>query len=263
MFATIKVNRDDKKAYRLWVLMVFLLSGCISQEKGTVILTQAVDLAPDQHDTINRHYAELVDIQDNITRAYKLGPYTQMYILRKTDRLGSTTPIFNYLLKVAGARVHLNYSLFVSTDHKADEQLAISGLLAHELAHAQHYQKMSLLELLQLGLRYRSYESRLSSSKWADWVRSYERFTDLQAIAHGYGTPLIEQKRKTRLYLQNTKDSGDQEYEFSAYLTEEEIASLSADADLFRTRLEQELTVLKWSVFRAIVQGFPSERIIE
>ncbi len=113
------------------------------------------------------------------------------------------------------------------------------------LAHAQHYQKMSLLELLQLELRYRSYESRLSSSKWADWVRSYERFTDLQAIAYGYGKLLIEQKRKAQLYLHNIKDSYDQEYEFSAYLTEEEIASLSADADLFHTRLELELTVLK------------------
>lgn len=104
---------------------------------------------------------------------------------------------------------------------------------------------MSLLELLQLELRYRSYESRLSSSKWADWVRSYERFTDLQAIAYGYGKLLIEQKRKAQLYLHNIKDSYDQEYEFSAYLTEEEIASLSADADLFHTRLELELTVLK------------------
>ncbi len=119
---------------------------------------------------------------------------------------------------------------------------------------------MSLLELLQLGLRYSSYERRLGAGKWAVWGRSYERFTDLQAIAYGYGRPLIEQKRKTRLYLQENPASRDQEYELSAYLTEEEISSLSTNAALFQSRLEQELTILEWPVFRAIAGDFPQRR---
>ncbi len=239
-----------------------LLSGCAGHEEGTVILTQDVNLSPLQHDEINKNYSNLVDIQDDVTRKYNIGSFTQKYVLKKTQRLGNTIPRFNYLLDVTGAQINLNYALFTSNLKESDDNEAVLGLIAHELAHAQHYLYFSLFELLQLGLRYESYEIKFANSQWATWVRSYERFTDIQAIAYGYADALIKQKEKTLQYIQSIKNSKEKDnthqlYEFSAYLNENEIMSLNQDRQLLKKQLQKELDILEWDVFKRIAKDFP------
>lgn len=242
----------------LLICTLAILSGCSEKEEGTVILTQKVSLPASQHDAINRSYSHLVDMQDDITRKYHIGSYTQKYILKNTQRLGNATPTFNMLFDVDGADINLNYHLFLANAQSHDNKSAILGLLAHELAHAQHYTLFSSLELIQLGIRYESYEIYLADSHWAEWVRSYERFTDLQAIAYGYSDALIHQKNKTLNYIKG-KNSKDQNYEFSAYLTEQEIKKLSENPELFQNELEKVIKTLEWSVFKEIARMFPEK----
>ena len=250
------LRKTSMKTLRQW------LSACTSlisirSNQGTLTLTQRADLTDDQHDNINQSYASLVDLQDDITRQYGIGHYSQTYVLKKTEGLGSCLPDFNILFQVKGATINLHISLFTN-QQDSDLKEAIHGLLAHELAHAQHYHRLSTLELLMLGLRYGSYTLQLANSPWAEWVRSYERFTDLQAIAYGYGEALIEQKKLTRDLLGTVFSGDNPDYELSAYLTEEEIASIQQTPEVFEALLEKTLNTLEWDVFRKIAADFPS-----
>ncbi|CAM3502877.1 hypothetical protein [Parendozoicomonas haliclonae] len=241
----------------LTLLTLVVLAGCTEPDNGTVILTQQARITDEQHDRINRHYAYLVDVQDNITRDYQIGAYTQKYVLKQTERLGNTLPSLNWRLAVDGAIINLNYDLFMAELQPGQNKPAIQGLIAHELAHAQHYLYFSARELLLLGFRYRSYESHHADSPWAEWVRSYEQFTDMQAIAYGYATPLIAQKYKTQEYLKK-EASPQQHYAFSAYLTPEQILRMQADPNLFDQHLTVLLKTLEWEVFQNIASRFPA-----
>lgn len=248
---------DYKIISSFLIIVAHVFTGCSATRTNTVILTQQIQLPPEKSDVINRHYSHLVAVQDDIIRDYKIAHYTQEYVLKDTVRLGNTVPIFNWNLSVVGACVNLNYSLFTSKNDDINEEMSISGLVAHELAHAQHYSRFSKIELIRLGLRYESYDKLLSNYKLAPWIRSYERFTDLQAIAYGYANELIEQKRRTLQYIKEHELGEDQFYEFSAYLTPKEILLLSQDRELFTKKLEEELAVLKWSSFYEIAEEFP------
>ncbi|KEQ16225.1 hypothetical protein [Endozoicomonas numazuensis] len=245
------------KKHTLYIILL-LLAGCSGQEEGTVILTQQVYLPEDDHDAINKNYSQLVDIQDDVARRYEIGSRTQKYVLKKTERLGSTLPRFNMGLDVTGAQINLNYSLFLANIKENNSKEAILGLVAHELAHAQHYHYFSLYELLQLAIRYHSYEKKMANSQWANWVRAYERFTDLQAIAYGYANPLVEQKRKTLYYLISESANEAQFYAFGAYLTEQEIIDMRTNPVLFHQALQETLTVLEWPIFSEIASHFPN-----
>lgn len=233
----------------------FLLTACSAN--NTIILTQNPDIPEEKADIISSHYSLLVDVQDDISRKYDILSYIQKYNIRDTARLGNTTPLLNWHFCIEGAQVNLNYSLFSSVDTSSDDKLGIYGLVAHELAHAQHYKHFSKVELLRLGLRYKSYLKHLQMSRWADWVRSYERFTDLQTMAYGYSKELIEQKRRTLNFIIDNNLGEDQLYENSAYLTPDEIIKLSNDKELFDKELQQQLTILKWPIFKEIAEKFP------
>ncbi|WP_281646506.1 hypothetical protein [Parendozoicomonas sp. Alg238-R29] len=239
-----------------WVPTVFWLLGCADSHQSMVIMAQQVKLTPEQHEEISSHYALLMEVQDNITRKYKINNDTQKYVLKLTNRLGNTTPMFSGL-SVSGAQINLNYTLLTfSRDDEIDKD-AITGLVAHELAHAQHYKLLPTLDLLNLGLRYSSYEKKSSKSAWAEWVRAYEQFTDMQVIAFGYATELIAQKRKTHSYIQEHEFGKAPFYEFSAYLTEEEIRALDENDETFNQKMEQLLKVLEWDSFREMASRFP------
>ncbi|WP_461535308.1 hypothetical protein [Spongorhabdus nitratireducens] len=243
--------------YLAMITFMVLLGGCGDSERNTVILTQGTCLSADQHDAINSNYGFIVEMQNDIADKYQIRASTRKYVLQDTVRLGNTLPVFDHFLRVTGARINLNYALFVSSPDQANNRAAIKGLIAHELAHAQHFLCFSGLELLQLGLRYSAYERAHSRSKWALWVRSYERFTDLQVVAYGFADELVSQKQKTLEYLQQHPDE-DALYEFTAYLTRAEILAVRDNLSAFDKMLHEILDLLEWPVFREIAARFPS-----
>jgi len=215
------------------LLSLALVASCSGPaSRGTSIHVNAKDLAEEV--TIRRQtYLVEKAIQDVII-AYEMEDLDVDVIIEEEGGLGETRPELNLDLGVHGGRVTINKLLFLE-DNPAKAQILL-GLFAHELAHALHYSALSRRDLLLLGVRYERFYLN-PQGPLAGWARAYEQFTDMTAIAHGFGDALVEQKKRSKENISTRHPA--KVWEF--YLEPEEIRNLMNDTDALEARIRSAL----------------------
>ena len=152
---------------------------------------------------------------------YGLEDITVAVVVTDLGGLGETTPAVSGLANISGAKVVLNKRLFL--EEHPDLDMILVGLLAHEMMHGLHYARMPKADLVELGRRYRAMMKRPDGPQ-REWVRAYERLTDMLTIRLGYGEELTHQKRASEANL--AANDPPQVWDF--YLTEPEIRAMMA-----------------------------------
>ncbi|MFG0325685.1 MAG: hypothetical protein ACF8SC_00250 [Phycisphaerales bacterium JB037] len=202
-------------------LIALIVPACISIERGDTIFR--VDTAHrEEESTLRRELWRVDRAAEDIRVRYGLEDTTIEVIVGDLGGLGQTSPALSGLADVSGAVVHLNKLIFLE-EHPDLDQI-IEGLLAHELMHALHYARMSTRDLVTLGERYDAMMSDPDGPQ-REWVRAYERLTDLMTIRMGYGESLIHQKRASEDNL--ARNHPPLVWDF--YLHEDEIGALLED----------------------------------
>ncbi|MCB9844695.1 MAG: hypothetical protein H6811_01730 [Phycisphaeraceae bacterium] len=205
--------------------------GCTSHSRGsTVFLIKAADR--DEEIAIRRKLPAVQGAVQEAIIAYGLERIAIEVIVREMGGLGQTTPTVDGLLRVDSARVVINKRLLLDPPDDLDDVLL--GLMAHELAHALHYSRMTAPELANVGELYRRFMNSPEGSL-QPWARAYEQFTDLTAIVYGFGDPLIRQKRASAENL--ARNHPKKVWDF--YLREDDIHTLMGDPDALREALDR------------------------
>jgi len=217
----------------LLILVTLLLTGCVASRRGATLMTVNVD-DRQQEKQIRRQLSQLLKATEDVKIRYGLTDIEVEAIVVEMGGLGATTPAFSRAGKVNTAVVVINKRLFLDPEYRDDIDEILTGLMAHELAHALHYARMSRPDLVTLGYRYKKFMDN-PNGKWRDWAEAYEQLTDLMAIYFGYGEELIHQKRASELNLAH--NGPEQVWDF--YLTEEEIRELVEDGEHFRQRFRE------------------------
>lgn len=224
---------------RLTLLAAFpaaiVLAGCISTRPGDTLLRVSTP-DPEEEKTLRRELWRVERAIADVRVRYGLEDITIEVEITDLGGLGQTHPAFSGL-HVGGAKFVLNKRLF--HDQHPDLDDIITGLTAHELAHALHYARMQPHDLVHLGSTYGSAMSH-PEGHGRDWVRAYEQLTDMTAIALGYGEHLIHQKSASEANLAANHPP----HVWDFYLKEPEIRDLMADRELLAGRIAAALGVL-------------------
>jgi len=106
--------------------------------------------------------------------------------------------------------------------------------------HAWHYTHMSEDDLLELALRYNAMLDNPEGPQ-RDFIRAYERLTDMMTIEFGYGEQLIHQKRASHANIAIHPPPAVWEF----YLDEHEIRAMMADEALLHEEIGKALDTLE------------------
>lgn len=212
-------------------------SGCVSCKPGDTVYRVKVD-DEEEAKLVRLKMWRVARAVEIVSVRYGLTDITVEVIIEDLGGLGETQPTLTPAAEVDGAKMFINKRLFVEGHPDLDDILL--GLVAHELAHAMHYSRMSTRDLATLGIRY-DRAMKNPDGPQVEWVRSYERLTDMTAIALGFGPELVHQKRASE---QNLAEN-DPEHVWDFYLKEDEIVELTNDRERLRASIQEELDVLK------------------
>jgi hypothetical protein len=118
--------------------------------------------------------------------------------------------------KLMGKNKHyrIRYIPAAFTMSEALSNEALYGVLAHELSHIVHYKHTSPLGLIGIGIK--TTNSRTNAR--------FERGTDIQTVARGYGPQL----RSYRLWLTKVLSTNEVEQKFQTYLSPNEVNLVQA-----------------------------------
>jgi hypothetical protein len=214
-----------------------LFGGCRNVEYGaTTINVRTGDW--DEEKQIRRELWRIVRAAEDVKVRYGLTDIEIRVLVRDLGGLGQAQPRLNTMLRVDRTVIVLSEDLFLGDYPELD--LVIEGLVAHEMAHALHYARMSTGDITTLGLSYNRFINTPSAPTAVEWVRAYERFTDMTAIAMGYGEALIQQKRASALNLARNEPPNVWDF----YLTEDEIRAFMADRDALREAIIASIRTL-------------------
>ncbi len=223
-----------------------LLTGCVNTKRGdTVYRVNASSFENEK--IIRRKLWHVGKAVEDVRLRYGLEDITVKVRIAELGGLGQAQPAFSGLADVSGARIVLSERLF--TEEHPEIDMIITGLLAHELMHALQYARMTKGDLAMLGRRYQLM-MRNPDGPQREWVRAFERFTDMATIKFGYGEELTHQKRASEANLAANDPS--QVWDF--YLTEPEIREFMADPDLLDREIEAAVDVLALSSFRRMLE---------
>ena len=158
--------------------------------------------SPEDEKTIRRQLWRVQRAVEDVRVRYALDDILIKVIITDLDGLGEATPALDGLANVSAARLLINERLFLQEGLVQDEELddIITGRIAHELMHALHYARLGRRDLINLGRRYHAMVKNPEGSQ-REWVRTYERLTDMMTIRMGYGEELIYQKRASQANL--------------------------------------------------------------
>jgi hypothetical protein len=217
-------------------LIALALTGCIEAKSGdTLYRVDAADL--EEEKVIRRKLWHVGKALEDVRVRYALEDITVSVLVTDLGGLGEASPAFSGLANVSGAKVVLSKRLFL--EEHPDLDLILTGLIAHEMMHALHYARMPRSDLIELGRRYGAM-LRNPEGPQHEWVRAYERLTDMLTIKLGYGTELIHQKRASEANL--AANDPPQVWDF--YLTEEEIRAMMADPDLLDREIDAAIEII-------------------
>jgi hypothetical protein len=230
-----------------------LLSACQPTQSGrTSITVRASD--KDEEVAIRRQEWMVDKAVEDVVITYDLELENLDVVIEQEGGLGETQPEFAVDLLVDGSTVSINKLLFLEKNPEQDAILL--GLFAHELGHALHYSEMSELDLAVFGEKYeRFYLDPQGGLR--DWAEAYEQFTDLTAIAHGYGAPLIQQKIRSQDNV--SKNHPPKVWNF--YLKPDEIAALMQDRESFEKKRDATLEVIDLDSLTKFGTALPLELI--
>lgn len=223
----------------LLLLMTMWMVGCVNIERGATMVNVRTGSWSEEK-IIRRELWQVFKASEEVKLRYGLTDIAIVIQVRDLGGLGQARPGLNRRLEVDSAVVLLNERLFLEEYPELDA--IITGLIAHEMAHALHYARMSTADAATLGAQYARFMRRKpESGPLFEWVRAYERLTDLTAIGLGYGEELVHQKRAARQNLARN----DPPAVWDFYLTEPEIRTFMADRDALRDAVEASLQRLK------------------
>lgn len=225
-------------------LLVQLSPACSTVRRGdTLYRVRADDL--DEQRSIHRQLWRVQRAIADVRETYELDDIALEVVITTLGGLGQTTPAIAGLAEIRGAKVLLNKRLFLEEHEELDEILL--GLMAHELAHALHYARLSKADLVELGLRY---DQMLANPRGPARrsIRAYERLTDMTVIALGYGEALTHQKRAAEANL--ALNEPPEVWDF--YLTEPEIRRLMRDRRALRDEIETAIRALALPSFKRL-----------
>lgn len=221
------------------LLVLLGAGGCINPMRGDTLYRVRVDTL-EQEKLIRRELWRVGRAVEDVRVRYALEDVTIQIEITDLGGLGQTTPALSGLANVSGAKVYLNSRLFLEEDQfKHDLDDVLVGLIAHELMHALHYARMSEADLIELGQRYRKMVGDPNGPQ-REWVRAYERLTDMMTIQMGYGEQLIHQKRASMRNLA----ANDPPAVWDFYLDEEEIRAMMADQQLLESEIGKAIDIL-------------------
>jgi len=225
-----------------------LLGGCLSEPPGSTIITVKVD-----DPEVERQGRERLHLVEEAVQkaalAYGMESVTIEVVVRDLGGLGQTAPDVGPLLRVHAATIEISTTLFV--DPEPDLEDVLAGLMAHEMAHALHYAHMSDRDIAVLGERYVEFSERGTAAS-RDWVESYERLTDMTAIAFGFAQPLIAQK----IASQDNITHHHPKNVWTFYLTPDEIRLLDDNREALRSRMDHATARLGLASLTRLVESF-------
>ncbi len=222
-------------ALLLALALLIPLSAC-GARGGTIITIRGSD--PDEAEALRAYFPRIETAVDEVVAAYGIEHLTVRVIIKPLGGLGETTPEISYTARVFGGSVSLNKRLLLDPPDNLDEVLL--GLFAHELAHAMHYDAMNTVDLIIFGQRYLAFYNNPNGAN-QKWARSYERLTDLTAIAHGFAGPLAAQKQASTHNIEKYRPR--KVWDF--YLTGDEIALAAMDGSDLTQRIDARLEEVK------------------
>jgi hypothetical protein len=235
-----------RAAFALCALALLLQSSpaCSTVRRGdTLYRVRADDL--EERRAIHRQLWRVQRAVAEVRAAYELDDIALEVVVTNLAGLGQTTPALAGLAEIRGAKVVLAKHLLLGQHEELDEILL--GLVAHELAHALHYTRLSKADLVELGLRYDQMLANPNGPARRP-IRAYERLTDLTVIALGFGDALVYQKRASEANL--AANDPPQVWDF--YLTEPEIRALLSDRRLLRQEIEAAIAAVALPSFKRL-----------
>lgn len=209
---------------------------CINTRAGDTLYRVETD-SLEEEKAIRRQLWRVGKAVEDVRMRYALEDVTVAVAVTELGGLGAATPALSGLANVSGAKVVLSKRLLLEPPSDLDQVLV--GLLAHELMHALHYARFSRADLATIGLRYDAM-MRDEHGPQREWVRAYERFTDMLTIKYGYGLELIHQKRASEANL--AANDPPQVWDF--YLTEAEIRGYLADDASLDRDIEAAMAII-------------------
>jgi len=228
----------------LLVVLLGQVTGCTTIRPGdTVYRIKAVDL--EEEKVIRRKLWHVGRAVEDVRVRYALDDITVSVVITDLGGLGEATPTFSGLADVSGARILLSKRLFLEDHPELD--MVLTGLLAHEMMHALQYARMPKQDLIEVGRRYNAAMDNPNGPQ-REWVRAFERLTDMMTIKLGYGEELTYQKAASEANLA----ANDPAMVWDFYLTEPEIRAMMADSELLDREMRAAVDVL----------GLPSARVM-
>jgi len=235
-----------------WPLL--LLCACQSAPRSGETSIRVKDSSADEERVVRSQEWMVEKAVQDVALDYGLDDQDLEIVIEKEGGLGETQPDFSVFLRVKGSTVSINKLLFLEDNPQKDAILL--GLFAHELGHALHYSQMSEVDLAIFGEKYeRFYLEPEGSLK--PWAMAYEQFTDMTAIAHGYGTALIQQKIRS----QDNVSKNHPAKVWNFYLKPDEITALMQDRALLQARIDAALEVIALDSLTKFGKALPMERI--
>lgn len=217
-------------------VLLLMLVGCASPQGKTDYRIRTTDVSEEK--AIRRQLWRMTRALEDVRITYGLMNANVTVVILDKGGLGSAMPTMSPLAEVRGARITIKKELLLSDHPELDNVLL--GLAAHEMAHLLHYKGMSTVDLVDLGLRYDA-ALKNPNGPQREWVRTYERMTDMTAIALGYGEALIWQKWAAEANLAENDPPGVWDF----YLTESEIRAYMEDEEKLNADFLAALDELK------------------
>jgi hypothetical protein len=235
------------------VLTLALLPACQATRSGSTSIA-VQDATKDEEVAIRKQEWKVEKAVQDVVITYDLEGQDLRVVIEHEGGLGETQPDFDLLLKVEGSTVSINKLLFLETN--PEQEAILLGLFAHELGHALHYSRMSEADLVVFGEKYERFYLE-PQGKLRPWAEAYEQFTDLTAIAHGYGTALIQQKIRSQDNV--AKNHPPKVWNF--YLKPDEIAALMADRAALGRKIDATLELVDLESLTRFAKALPLDGI--
>jgi hypothetical protein len=230
-----------------------ILAACQSSRSGETSI-RVKDSSQAEELTIRKQEWKVEKAVQDVVITYGLELQNLDVVIEPEGGLGETQPNVNVLLRVKGSTVSINKLLFL--EEKPEQDAILKGLFAHELGHALHYSKMSEEDLIVFGEKYERFYLE-PQGHLQNWAKAYEQFTDLTAIAHGYGTSLIQQKIRS----QDNVSKNHPAKVWNFYLKPAEIAELMADREALEKRIDAALRVVELDSLTRFGKALPLDGI--
>lgn len=227
-----------QEAYTVGLLAI-ILGGCVSVRRGDTLFHVETAALEDEK-TIRRELWRIERAIEDVRLRYGLEGVTLEIDVTDLGGLGETAPALSGLADISGAKVHINSRLFLEEeliDHNLDDVL--TGLIAHEFMHAWHYTHMSTADLIELGRRYQAMLDDPHGPQ-REWIRAYERLTDMMTIEFGYGEQLVHQKQASHANIAIHHPPAVWDF----YLDGHEIRAMMADEAALRAEIAAALDIL-------------------